>query len=265
MLGYKKQVPRLDVGQKLDAIFKTIKEVAKWMLGEFLHHIFKSKNEDGTKFSRSSTHTATVSQCLQGQTIYSPSDILDMWFWNSDGRVLTESDASKLMYSTNKPFREIGPVRAVLSTFAVQIVQDCVVQEVEIAVKPASGLHVSFKSKSDTQQTEWADIGATTVHQVAEIIKKHQPVTWYLLTEIAGRKLRKPKGITAERKFRPVDGVSPSFPNIDQCQLLMDVFLTTGMHSCDCLAQLQSVSGRETSAHCQRTAILCLLCPCRSL
>jgi len=117
---------------------------------------------------------------------------------------------------TNKSFREIGPVRAALSAFAVQIVRDCVIQEAEIAVKPASGLHVSFKSKSDVDRTEWADIGATTVPQVAEIIKTHQPVTWYLLTEIAGRKLRKQKGITAKRKSRPVDGVSPSFLDTDQ-------------------------------------------------
>jgi len=74
------------------------------------------------------------------------------------------------MDSTNKSFREIGPVRAALSAFAVQIVRDRVIQEAEIAVKPASGLHVSIKSKSDVDRTEWADIGATTVPQVAEII-----------------------------------------------------------------------------------------------
>ena len=86
---YKKRAPRLDVRQKLDAIFNVVKDVAKWTLGEFL---FKLKNEDGTKFHRSSTHAATVSQFLQGQTTYSPSDILDAWFRNSDGgtiRVLT--------------------------------------------------------------------------------------------------------------------------------------------------------------------------------
>src|SRR6202050_1360211 len=157
MLGYKKRVPRLDVGQKLHAIFKAVKEVAKWTLGEFLYHIFKLKNEDGTKFSRSSTHAATVSQFLEGQTIYGPSDILDAWFRNPDGRVSTEPNASKLMYSTDKPFCEIGPVHVALSAFAVQIVRDRVVQEAEITVKPANGLHVSFRTKSDTQQTEWAN------------------------------------------------------------------------------------------------------------
>ena len=50
ILGYKKRAPGLDVGQKLDAIFKAVKEVAKWTLGEFLYHVFKLKNEDGTKF-----------------------------------------------------------------------------------------------------------------------------------------------------------------------------------------------------------------------
>jgi len=91
MFGYKKRAPRLDVREKLDAIFKVVKDVAKWTLGEFLYHVFKLKNEDGTKFHRSSTHAATVSQFLQGQTTYSPSDILDAWFRNSDGRISTES------------------------------------------------------------------------------------------------------------------------------------------------------------------------------
>ena len=62
---YKKRAPRLDVRQKLDAIFNVVKDVAKWTLGEFL---FKLKNEDSTKFHRSSTHAAMVSQFLQGQT-----------------------------------------------------------------------------------------------------------------------------------------------------------------------------------------------------
>ena len=61
------------------------------------------------------------------------------------------------MYSTDKPFCEIGPVHVALSAFAIQIVRDHVVQEAEITVKPANGLHVSFRTKSDTQQTEWAN------------------------------------------------------------------------------------------------------------
>jgi hypothetical protein len=68
MLRYKKQEPRLDVKQKLDAIFRAVKDVAKWILGEFLYHLFKLKNKDGTKFHHLSTHTTMVSQFLQGQT-----------------------------------------------------------------------------------------------------------------------------------------------------------------------------------------------------
>src|SRR6266436_6033045 len=43
MFGYKKRAPRLDVREKLDAIFKVVKDVAKWTLGEFLYHVFKLK------------------------------------------------------------------------------------------------------------------------------------------------------------------------------------------------------------------------------
>jgi len=219
MLGYNKRSPRLSVVQKLNAMIKTIDDVAKWTLGEFLHHLFKLKNDDGTDIHRSPKHAAMTSQFLQGRTIYGPSDILDAWFRHPDGRISKESDASKLMYSTDTPFHKIGPVRAALSTFAVQLVRDRLVHEVETAVKSSSGLHVSFKSQSDIQVTEWADIGATTISKVADIIKRHQPVTWYLMTEIAGRKLRKRKGVVAERKFRPVDGVSPSILVMDQWRL----------------------------------------------
>src|ERR1700683_5611433 len=102
--------------QKLDAMFKAVKEVAKWTLGEFLYHVFKLKNEDGTKISRSSTHAAQVSKFLVGQHIYSPAYILNAWIRKPDGRVSTEPNASKLMYSTtDKPFCEIGPVHVALS------------------------------------------------------------------------------------------------------------------------------------------------------
>ena len=110
MLRYKKQAPRLDVRQKLDAIFRAVKDVAKWILGKFLYQLFKLKNEDGMKFHHSSTHAAMVSQFLQGQTTYSPSDILDVWLQNSDGCVSAESYELKPINSTNKPFHTIGTV-----------------------------------------------------------------------------------------------------------------------------------------------------------
>src|ERR1700683_1795727 len=94
LLGYKKRVPRLSITQKLDAMIKAIDGVAKWTLGEFLYHLFKLVNDNNAR-------TFFKSQFLQGRTTYGPSDILDAWFRHPDGRVSNESDASKLMYSTD--------------------------------------------------------------------------------------------------------------------------------------------------------------------
>jgi hypothetical protein len=80
LLGYKKRAPRLSITQKLDAMIKAIDGVAKWTLGEFLHHLFKLVNDDGAEVHRSPKHAAMMSQFLQGRTKYGPSDILDAWF-----------------------------------------------------------------------------------------------------------------------------------------------------------------------------------------
>lgn len=102
------------------------------------------------------------------------------------------------MYSTTLNFVEIGPVRAALTSFAAQTVRDEMVREVEDVVKPTSGLHVSIKTKALTKQVEWQDIGAATVSNVAEIIRKHQPLTWCVVMAIAGRKSHVRKGIQTE-------------------------------------------------------------------
>jgi hypothetical protein len=73
MLGYKKRSPRLSVVQKLNAMIKTIDDIAKWTLGEFLHYLFKLKNDDGMDIHQSPKHAAMTSQFLQGQTRQTPS------------------------------------------------------------------------------------------------------------------------------------------------------------------------------------------------
>ena len=84
------------------------------------------------------------------------------------------------MYSTSTSFAEIKPVRPALSSFAVQKVKDKLVQEAKDAVLPTSGLHATT-SNSSTRRANWVDIGATTIPNVAEVLKTKQPIVWHLL------------------------------------------------------------------------------------
>ncbi|KAM6488943.1 hypothetical protein JOM56_015579, partial [Amanita muscaria] len=56
--------------QKLD-VFKAIDD-ANWVLGEFLCHLFRLKDEDGNKRHRSRQHAKLAPSFLQGMTRYTP-------------------------------------------------------------------------------------------------------------------------------------------------------------------------------------------------
>ena len=66
---------------------------------------------------------------------------------------------------------EIKPVHPALLSFAMQKVKDKLVQEVNDAVLSSSGLHVTM-SVSSTIRANWVDIGAITIPDVAEVVKK---------------------------------------------------------------------------------------------
>ena len=70
--------------------------------------------------------------------------------------------------------------------------------------KPSSGLHASAKKKG-SQQVEWSDIGAATISKVGQIIRKHQPLTWYYMMSIAQPESR---GNHAVKERRPAAAVS---------------------------------------------------------
>jgi len=89
------------------------------------------------------------------------------------------------MYSTTTPYTDIKPVRACLTSFAVQIVERRLIQEATNATHPSSGLHAVISRKTSLKKAEWVDIGATTVLEVAGILKKYQPITWHYFIKIA--------------------------------------------------------------------------------
>ena len=109
--------------------------------------IFRHKDADGKDISRTHSHAAAVQKFLTGKTDYAPADILAPWFHSPDGR-LDETDNSTLVYSVTIPYKNIKPVRACLTSFAVQTIEERLVREATNAVKPSSGLHAVVSHKS---------------------------------------------------------------------------------------------------------------------
>jgi hypothetical protein len=115
---------------------------------------------------------------------------------------------SKLMYSTSTPYTEIRPIRPCLTSFAAQIIGQRLSREAASVVYRSSGLRAVVSHKSPLKNVEWVDIGANTVPEVTEILKKYQRLTWYYLTSIAAQKPHVHGGIIPIRKHRPVEVVS---------------------------------------------------------
>jgi hypothetical protein len=75
--------------------------------------------------------------------------------------------------------------------------------------------------KNSSHKLEWTDIGAVTVPHVAEI-KKHQPLTWHYMMEIA----------RPESRSRANDPLT--------CNPLLMVPLYKGVHTCHIVTQLHT-------------------------
>ncbi|KAI0057598.1 hypothetical protein BV25DRAFT_1812278 [Artomyces pyxidatus] len=166
----KRRSPRT-VPQKLAAILTILDVEFDWTLGKFLHYVFRVKDEDAIdgKVHRTHQHAAVVSAFLGGRTVHKPAHILDAWLRNPDGRPLSAADKNH-MYSLDTPYLEILPARAAITSFAVQVTRDRLIQERRSAVKPS------------------------------EILKEHQPLTFQLLSTLATPKRR--GRYTADRAVR---------------------------------------------------------------
>jgi hypothetical protein len=139
--------PRKTIDQKLEAVFAAISGPAKWTLDESLYYLFRLRDEYGNEVSRTQQHAGFVSKFLGGETTHGPAVIIDAWFHNPDGRESSVSGGCCYMYSTTKPYVEIRPARAVLTSFAVQTVRDQLVKEADNAVKQ----HLRRKHASKTR------------------------------------------------------------------------------------------------------------------
>jgi len=217
------QKPPLSVFEKLQVFHGFLRDELLWSYGELLFYTsqrLSGKNRDDIPSTPTQRHsnskwsasheqmTAVMQHFFNGRGKFTPAMVLENWFSHHYGRLEREST---LMYSTqqNTPWRDIKPVRAALTSFAVQVVEDRLVEEAELAVHPSSGLHVSISyKKSNVKQIEWTDIGNTTVERTQDIIKSCQPLTWALLLKLAARDPRKESGAAVVRQKRPPELVS---------------------------------------------------------
>jgi len=111
------------------------------------------------------------------------------------------------VYSPSTPFIDIRPAWPAITSFAVQLVQKKLTQERMVAVRLSNGLYASTSAKSVEKGVSWDDIGLTTVADVTEVLKKHQPLTWHYLIELTAPKARKRRGQVIVWKYRPPEVV----------------------------------------------------------
>ena len=80
-------------------------------------------------------------------------------------------------------------------------------REATNAVASSSGLHAAVSCKTMQRKVEWVDVGATTVADVAQTLKKHQPLTWHYFTQIAARKPCVHNRVILIQQRQPVEAV----------------------------------------------------------
>ncbi|KAJ6480404.1 hypothetical protein C8R45DRAFT_1155471 [Mycena sanguinolenta] len=190
--------------EKIESILESIRDQG-WTLGEFLYRVFDHQGRQG---SRSPSHAQIVSLFLAGRGTYTVSDILSCWMASPDG-VLSAHDPNLAdMYSTDTPYTEIRPVRAALTSFALQTVGNLLARGAEKAVQASSGLHVSLTSQDPIKKSGWLRIGQNTIAFVGDVLEQHLRPAFYLLDRIAMRKPRNRDGVVvASRQYRPARGV----------------------------------------------------------
>ena len=185
--------------EKLEVILGQLKDL-HWTLGKFMYYLFRLDDEKGQRIHRKPQHAACVHQFLKGNTEPGIGFVLDAWMQSPNGVLSDNSPDCDLMFNTSVPYSEIKAVRPALTSFAAQSVKKKLVREAEDAVQPGSGLH--------TAKSVWSDIGTSTAESVVTTIKKLQPLTWDIVTELCARPPQRRNGVTVVRKNQPVDGVS---------------------------------------------------------
>jgi len=188
------------VQQKLDSLFWFLDRELGWTYGQMLWYTAHKEGPGLTTDNQSSSFM----HFLRGHdgTCW-PSSLVDVWFWHPAGR---EKESDYALYSFEPSFKTIRPVRAGLSAFAAQLVEQKLSQEAESACR-AKELRVklSTRSKRAEEPMKWDDTGEGMQEFLRQFYVSRQPVGWRLVKSMA---MRKKNGVFAVRQRRPIDPVS---------------------------------------------------------
>ncbi|KAH9934138.1 uncharacterized protein B0H18DRAFT_841114, partial [Fomitopsis serialis] len=149
-----------------------LKEI-DWTLSQFLHHLFRVRDENQQPIHRTQSHGLMVRRFLSGQSKYKPISIIDSWLHDHAGRPDPNSP-DDLMYSLDKPFTEIPSARAAITSMVVQLCHQKLLKEMR-----------------------------KTIKSVKSVAQMHQPLTLRLLTMLASPEPHKRDGVIVVRKTRP--------------------------------------------------------------
>jgi hypothetical protein len=116
-----------------------------------------------------------------------------------DGKVWASREEEKedpLMYSLSAPYTEIKPVRAALSSFAVQKCANKLTAEASKSDQPTTAFSVHASSKENSQhKLEWQEIGISTVETVQALLRVHMPLAFGFMLKGRKCKLSRPGSV----------------------------------------------------------------------
>ncbi|KAH9915340.1 uncharacterized protein B0H18DRAFT_959391 [Fomitopsis serialis] len=219
----RKKQKRRTMDDKLGIVLGAMLDDAKLTFPEFLENMFQIQGDPAA--SQQLRRAQCVSQFLQGKSAFTPALLIDIMFRHPYGKQKDMPKDDGKWYCTEEPWQEIKTVREAMKAFAAQTVLDRLCGEAETAVRPENGLHAVLPKRRRTSGSgdpdvagashgihdiTWADVGAATVSNVKEIVKKHQPLTWKYALALAERPepAGKPEDLTVSRKYRPAQVIS---------------------------------------------------------
>ncbi|KAJ3730367.1 hypothetical protein C8R42DRAFT_4930 [Lentinula raphanica] len=190
--------------QKLESILNHIQSL-DWSFSDYMFYSSEWKH-----VKRGNAHSKAMEKFLSGRCQHHPGEIIKNWYTSPDGRLGNNDLAASQMWSSSEPkYYQINHIRACLTSFAAQTCIAHAVQQAKTAVKPTNGLHVRLSAKGDSGvrtnslRTDWDDISNNTVSRVGDIIRRHEPFLYDLLSCIASGKTSFDG--TVVQKTRPID------------------------------------------------------------
>ena len=164
--------------EPFETILQTIATADHYTIGDFLMDLFSVTG-------RSGRHGRMLGSFLRGETVYSLGDVLERLDKVVRGR---PENPRECPYTLDTPYRLLKSGHAALTSYAAQKVHDRLSVEQRAAVDPESGLHV-FTRRQKTEpiklRLSWDTYGASTFEDVQAILKKHQPLTFNLIQQLA--------------------------------------------------------------------------------